>query len=468
MALPFFKRMQKAANILTRGYDGASPRAARNRLTGMRFGSGPNETAAAAGPVAVRARYLTENNAYAKQGVDAKATGLVGTGAVPVSQHPDPRVAAEITTEFNSVADSLFAGGFGAFQALMSHEMIVSGEGVAQIVQTGDTVRLIALSADQIDRNFTVNFGNGVEVLSGVEMTDGEETAIYVLPMIVGSLWPTYSGERVRVPAGEYIRILKRRFAAQVRGVSDLATVITRLAEIDKLEDALNVGCAVAAMHAGFLTDLNGTGGLPYNGQQQGGTLDVALEPGAVKVLPAGMDIKFNSPQQAQQASDFLKSQLRSVAAGIGVPYHLMTGDCSDQNYSSTRAALVGFKSQIEREQFSILVPQLLTPIWNRVIRTAALSGHLSVPGLDTDPDSALAVEWYFPPMPWVDPAKDAAAQAELVANGFKSRRQVVAELGFDVAKIDSEIAADKEREKSLGLSFPLTIQTVPAAGGAS
>lgn len=467
MALPFFKRALNVVRAI-RGYDAASPLAAQKRLSSMRYGNGVTETASAAGPLAVRARYLSENNPYAQRAVETKGTALIGTGAVPVSQHTDPDVAAEITAEFNRVSDSLYEGGFGAFQALMAHEMIVSGEGVAQIIQTGDTLRLFPLSADQIDRNNTASLGNGVEALSGVEMTDGEETAINVLPIIVGSLWPTYGGERVRVPAGEYVRIFKRRFAGQVRGVSDLASVITRLAEIDKLEDALNVGCAVAAMHAGFLTDINNTGSLPYNGQQQGGTLDVALEPGAVKVLPAGMDIKFNSPQQAQQATDFLKAQLRAVAAGLGVPYHLMTGDCSDQNYSSTRAALVGFKSQIERDQFNILVPGLLTPIWDRVIRTAALSGRLSVPGLDTDPDSALAVEWYFPPMPWVDPAKDAAAQAELVANGFKSRRQVVAELGYDVAKIDAEIAADKEREKTLGLSFPLTIQTVPAAGGAS
>ena len=467
MALPFLKRARNVVRAI-RGYDGASPLAAQKRLAGMRFGNTVTETAAAAGPLAVRARYLVENNDYAKRAVETKVTALVGTGAVPVSMHPDPDAAAEITAEINRVSDSFFDGGFGAFQALMVQEMVTAGEAVAQIIQTGDTFRLFPLSADQIDRNYTASHGNGVEVLSGVEMTDGEETAIYVLPMIVGSLWPTYGGERVRVPAGEYVRIFKRRGAGQVRGVSDLASSITRLAEIDKTEDAYNVNITVSAMHCFYFTDENNVGGLPYTGTQTGGTLDAAPEPGVAKILPAGLKLQQTATQQVQQVVEYLKMQLRAVAAGIGVPYHLMAGDSSDQNYSSTRAELVGFKSQIERDQFNLLVPGLLTPIYERAIRTAALSGRLSVPGLDTDPDSALAVEWYFPPMPWVDPAKDAAAQAELVANGFKSRRQVVAELGYDVAKIDAEIAADKEREKTLGLSFPLTIQSVPAAGGAS
>lgn len=37
---------------------------------------------------------------------------------------------------------------------------------------------------------------------------------------------------------------------------------------------------------------------------------------------------------------------------------------------------------------------------------------------------------------------------------GFKSRAEVVSELGYDVEEIDAEIAANKERAESLGLHF--------------
>lgn len=54
----------------------------------------------------------------------------------------------------------------------------------------------------------------------------------------------------------------------------------------------------------------------------------------------------------------------------------------------------------------------------------------------------------------WVDPLKDAEAVATQIAAGLKSRRQAVAELGYSIEELDSEIAADQAREKSLGLTF--------------
>ena len=49
---------------------------------------------------------------------------------------------------------------------------------------------------------------------------------------------------------------------------------------------------------------------------------------------------------------------------------------------------------------------------------------------------------------------KDARAEIEQIDAGLKSRTQALAERGYDAEQVDTEIAADKEREKSLGLSF--------------
>jgi capsid protein len=59
--------------------------------------------------------------------------------------------------------------------------------------------------------------------------------------------------------------------------------------------------------------------------------------------------------------------------------------------------------------------------------------------------------------MQWVDPLKDAEATATMIAGGLKSRRQAVAELGYDVEALDAEIAADRQREAAMGLSFTPT-----------
>ncbi len=89
------------------------------------------------------------------------------------------------------------------------------------------------------------------------------------------------------------------------------------------------------------------------------------------------------------------------------------------------------------------------------------LAGELAAPDFESRPAEWLAAEWYPPTQPWVDPLKDQQAEALAVANGFRSRRQVVAAQGYGVEELDTEIAANRTREASLRLSFG-----VPAATG--
>ncbi len=59
-----------------------------------------------------------------------------------------------------------------------------------------------------------------------------------------------------------------------------------------------------------------------------------------------------------------------------------------------------------------------------------------------------------------MDPLKAQQAQQMAVRNGFKSRSEVVSELGYDVEEIDQEIAEDQRRASSLGLSFDSDVTT--------
>jgi capsid protein len=81
-----------------------------------------------------------------------------------------------------------------------------------------------------------------------------------------------------------------------------------------------------------------------------------------------------------------------------------------------------------------------------------ALAGEL--PGYFDDPEPFHAVEFIPPAIPGVDPQKDAAADAEELRLGLTSRRQLVAKRGYSVEDLDAEIAADRERQKALGLTF--------------
>ena len=59
----------------------------------------------------------------------------------------------------------------------------------------------------------------------------------------------------------------------------------------------------------------------------------------------------------------------------------------------------------------------------------------------------------------FVDPLKEQNAQMNAVRCGFKSRAEVVSELGYDVEEIDEEIFHDNERAKKMGLRFDSTME---------
>jgi capsid protein len=97
---------------------------------------------------------------------------------------------------------------------------------------------------------------------------------------------------------------------------------------------------------------------------------------------------------------------------------------------------------------------QFCQPVWRRLVLLAMLRGELADDGRPETLDAYCAVNWIPPGWDWVDPAKDADADATAIAAGLKSRREVVAARGYDIEQLDAEIAADKAREKALGLQF--------------
>jgi len=403
---------------------------------------------------------MIANNPWAANGVQVLTTALVGAGITPASVHPTPAVRKLLGNTFAAWSDRADADGvtdFGGLQSAATAAMIGDGEAFFHVIVTPDGLRLRLFPAEMVDASHTVELGNGRRIVAGIEFdAAGNRVAYHVSPVRPTDTYTNYAPP-VRVRASDIIHLFRPLGAGQVRGISWLAPVLLRLSELDQLEDALLVGAKVAAMHAGFLVDQNGaaTGENPYSdGQQSGSILESGLEPGTLKFLPPGWDVKFSTPQQAAESIGFAQLQLRAVAAGLGVPEHLLTGDLRGANYSSLRAGLVAFRQRLEQIQYHILIPQLLRPVWERVLTLEVLRGSLDAPDFEWRMADYLAAEWYPPAQPWVDPLKDIQAEALAVQNGFRSRRQVVAAQGYGVEDLDAEIAADNRRAAELGLTF--------------
>ena len=175
-----------------------------------------------------------------------------------------------------------------------------------------------------------------------------------------------------------------------------------------------------------------------------------------MQFLDPGEDIKFSNPADVGGTYEiFIKQQLRAIAVGLGITYEQLTGDLSGVNYSSIRAGLLEFRRRCTALQHNLMVFQLCRPVWNKFIELAILSGAIKIPR-DSNFSS---VKWIPQGFAWVDPQKEQNAQMNAVRSGFKSRAEVVSELGYDVEEIDEEIRNDNERAKNMGLHFDSTVE---------
>jgi lambda family phage portal protein len=330
---------------------------------------------------------------------------------------------------------------------------IVDGEAFFIMEDRGGRAVLRQLPAEFVDESMTAELSGGGYIVAGIEFSAlGERVAYHIRPARPTDLFLT-AREAIRVPAEDVLHIFRPLGPGQVRGVSQLASILLTVNEFDQLQDALLVGAKVAAMHTGFVTDVNNLGGAGEGFYDADALGDISLEPGTMRVLPGGLDVKFNTPEQAKDGISFAKLTLGQIAAGLGVPQHLVDGDLTGANYSSLRAGLLPFRAKVEQFVYHTLVPQFLDPVFRRVVADEYLAGRLELPDLTP----AMRVEWLAPRPMQVDPAKDAQAVRELLSMGLTSRRQAVASLGWNVDRIDAEIAADRDRERALGLTFTTT-----------
>lgn len=413
-------------------------------------------THAGAAIVAARAQSYAINNPHGARIVETLACNLAGTGIVPRPMHSDEQMRARLVREFAAWTDTSDAEGltdFYGLQANVVRDLAISGEHLS--IWTSDpgtgAPQLRRLHPEQLDRSKTTQLRNGGTIVQGVERSaDGRITAYWIRPRAPGDALAGLPLASERHPASEIIHVFRPLFPGQARGLSWFAPVLLSAYELGQLTDAMLVRSKVAALFAGVITDPDGEAVL--DGEQSGSELDVSLEPGAMVKLPPGKSIDFSEPPSAGDMPAFMIEMLRTIAVGAGLTYEQLSGDYSRVNYSSARAALLEFRRFAESVQYHTLVFQFCRPVWDHFIHWLVLRGIVPALAYQRDRAAFHAVKWLPPAWPWVDPLKDAQAAILQMRNNVASRSEIVAERGYDVEQLDREIAADRARERALGI----------------
>ncbi|WP_349966988.1 phage portal protein [Wolbachia endosymbiont of Armadillidium arcangelii] len=408
-----------------------------------------------------RSRDMVRKNSYAANIIDTIVSNSVGTGIKPQSKAKDAefrKKVQELWLRWTDEADSSGINDFYGLQALVCRSMIEGGECFVRLRtrkrEDGLCVplQLQVLESEHLDNKSNQTLANGNVIRNGIEFNRlGQREAYYLFREHPGE---GSFGESVRVPANDVLHVYRPLRPGQIRGVPWLSTVLLKLYELDQYDDAELVRKKTAAMFAGFITRLDPEANILGEGEaNEHGVALSGLEPGTMQLLDPGEDIKFSEPSDV--GGSYMRQQLRAIAVGTGITYEQLTGDLTGVNYSSIRAGLIEFRRRCAMLQHNVLVFQFCRPVWDRWIELALLSGELDIGEEWTKKE----VKWIPQGFDWVDPLKDQQAQQMAVRNGFKSRSEVVSELGYDIEEIDQEIAEDQRRASELGLSFDSDVQ---------
>jgi lambda family phage portal protein len=433
-----------------------------------------------------RARDASRNNAYAVAACDSFVANLIGTGIKPsslLSDQPDLREQMmQLWLDWTDECDADGIADFYGMQTIVARALFEAGECFvrfrARKVEDGFLVplQIQLLESDMCPYEWNQQAPNGNWIMNGIELDYlGRRAAYWFYPVHPGDIpieVAANSMQPVRIPASEVLHIFKCTRPGQMRGVPLVTPALVRLYFLDLYDDAELDRKRIAAMFAGFITSPVPEEIVPpLNGETtESDKISVAaLEPGTMQELNPGEDIRFSEPADVGGSYEaYQYRQQLALFGALGIPYSLCTSDLRRANYSSLRGSIVEYRRKLEQVQHNVFVFQMCMPIWRRWLDTAVIAQALPI-----EPSAYLLeqaayqnAKWIPQRNDWVDPLKDRQAEKLAVDAGFKSRSDVIEAEGFDPEENDKRIAADKEREASLDLTFPVVYAAASQPGG--
>lgn len=464
------KRRNASLQAAKARYDAAGT---GRRMSGWNTPStGPNTAITGLQKIRDRVRDVVRNEWSGAANVRVWTTNIVGTGITPRPKTRNASLKEKLNKLWNSwvrVADADQILDFYGLQALVVRSWFTSGECFIRErprrMSDGLPVpfQIQVLEADMVpllDADTYAGMPAGNYIRQGIEFDPiGRRVAYWMWKCHPGDKQPAtiVANMLSRVPAASVCHVFEPLRPGQIRGVSEMAAIITKLKNVADFDDALLERQRLANLFTMFVTRQMPSGandpmtGMPYQGSPDEPI--AALEPGTSQELLPGEDVRFSDPPDAGAAyPDFMRTQTLGVAAGTGTPYELLSGDLKDVSDRTLRIAINEFRRLCEQRQWLLFIPQMCQPVRDMWANYAFIAGLLTF----AEVEDAKDVRWSPQGWAYIHPVQDVQARTMEVESGFRSRDDVISERGDDPEVVDQERADAKEREDKLGLTPPL------------
>lgn len=411
---------------------------------------------------------LVRNNKYADTAVGQLVSLIWGDGISLQAIHPNKKVQQKAQDELDRFAESK-VDGFGDWYGhgkTSVREMVVGGETgtLWRPDATGPDGRVQGVEGPQIDMMKTFMLRDGGKAVQGVQFNgDGDRVGYWLFDQHPNDVLPGTGLYSHVVPAEHFDHMYERLRHGQTRGVSWLGSVAMTLRDINDVADAKRLQAKVQACLGLVITPGEGQDGSPL-GQQaaqpdDNGSkpLGETLTPGMIARTKPGETVTAITPTPSADTVSFLKHELAGVSARL-VPYHLMTGDVSQANYTGLRAAMNGAYSRIGDWQQNEVIPLLCRPMGMRRMRRLAMQ--------TADP-RFLAVRFgaALPRRMIVDPMKDLLPEIIEMRAGLKTLSQSLAERGLNTDAHLQELASMNAQLDTLKLILEIDPRKLTDSG---
>lgn len=420
-----------------------------------------------------RSRDAVRNNAWIKKGINSWVSNEIGTGIVPR--------AISSNLKFNSACDALWdswgkvadADGvldYYGLTALATRTRIQAGEIFIRFrLRSMEDGLPVPLQLQLLEPDFcptTTNefFKPGRRIRAGIEFDGiGRRVAYWMYKSHPGDAFFTQDTlDTVPVPASSVLHHYAPLRPGQIRGVPWTVQSLIKSKDFDEYDDAELIRKKTKASYTGVIRRADyGEEDWKFD-PMTGESLErdtnnvpmINVEPGSMPSLLPGEDVTMFDGDTGAGYADFVRQQLLGTAAGLDIPYEFLTGDMAKVNDRVMRVIMNEYQRILEQCQWHLSVPQVSQPIREAFIETAILFGLLSAPGFADMREDYFLTAWGPQRWKYLHPVQDVQADVMEIKSGLSSRKRKVAERGEAVEDIDWENFEDKERAKSLGLTY--------------
>lgn len=314
--------------------------------------------------------------------------------------------------------------------------------------------QLQMIEVDELDHAAIAPRHKGNRVAGGIEYNQfNRMVGFYVRQYDIDGMQSMGS---VYVDAKNVIFWFCKHRPSQIREISDLAPVMTRVRDVNEFITAVSVKERIAACLSVFIKRVLPTGGLGGRNQSTGRTVSYEgkrLTPGMITEMNAGDEANVVDPKNAaEDATGFVKLLQRLVGSAMGVSYEAASRDMSETNYSSARQGIIEDDLTYAEELDGLHA--VMDEIYETFLISAVLAGQISIPGFWENKRMYMQHVWVGSPKPWIDPLKEANANRIALETGQKTFQEIAAERGRDWRKQIDDMAEVVQYAQKKGIEL--------------